>query len=1015
MQSRDEQLVSLFRNIFTASGLVRFVRKNYGSQFARLTLKKGSELGQIRGIADKLFDRDLVDDRLFDKLLDADREHADLINRVRSEFVPQAAEESSPEPEASEEPAPSAISDDRRAWRQKLELSLDNFVSVLAPRPTAWINAAAVLPDFNPVKLHPYAGNEKPEGDLLALARYCDHRSDGRWELELPRRREALAALWDAGEMIEALDCNSHEQSLHANLLRALTEICPLPFEALANYRMLIAAVDVAEWLSDIDADLFNVDRVHAAIERFERIEPLRKLVGTHFRGRTEELATLSEHSLDQQSGPPILTLSGIGGAGKSTMLGKYLLDLDAGPELPRPWAYLDFDEPGVDPTDHALMMEKIARHIGLLYAGVEVGDQEQGLEQIFIGVESASSVDLRNAVEFVVDADDSKDLGALIGSLAAAIHNLPMEPSLLLVFDTFEQVQVRGHYAVSQVRELIDQILLAMPFARIVVSGRGKIAEWPDTRSLKIGDLDADSADQVLIALGVDNAQTRSIVIEQLGTNPLTLRLVADGISSGQISEEDLEHLVVGARSLELQGQLYTRILGHIQDSEVRRLAHPGLVVRRVSYGVIAEILADICDVDVSRIDRLLEKLPLHVALFEPDESMPNEGDALRHRQDVRETMLRLMAEDPVWRPYLGTIHDRAIEHYGKFDHPIARAEELYHRLMRNDDLEALDPLWSDDIAASLSRSWDEPLPYRARLWLGARIGRLDAESYDELRAADKEQVVAREVKSHLRSKDFEGALTLLESTNERTPDSPLFVLEARASAGLDRHDQSFGAATAGLAVLAEAKYPRRVMELHQLAATAALELSNFDAVKHHGHEAIRIAKALSDTNANLMMLDLQVRAKQKQGDAKDATVSAQALESVFVNADENELRNLPDVAEQVVRTLGAGSRNVLRKAALTFGNRQRQTVIDQDVFQLEKLLEEVRSTGSANIELAHLATQVGLPGTNYTTVDLAGAAIRYGRMGDALAVVLDHAGNHENIRRQTMSMFNLQKGSLL
>lgn len=1011
MEARNEQLASLFHKIFTASGLVRFVRKNYGTQLAGLTLRKSSESGQIRRIVDEMLDHGVVDNRLFDLLVEADPDIADLIERVRTEFVPPEETARSSTQSADDEPEDRELSAERLAWRRRLEGSLANVERSTPKTPIAWIYAAAVLPDFNPVKLKPYIADGEADGDLLALAAHCYTRYDGGWELHLHRRRDALNELWQKGEIAAALDCNPHEKSLQSDLLKALSQSHPLPFESIANYPTLLAAIDVADWLVGVDAELFNIDRAHAAVERYERIEPLRKLVGKHFRGRKDELDTLNDHTRDAQSDTPILTVWGIGGAGKSTILGKHLLGLGEGNVLPPPWAYVDFDDPAVDPTDQRGILEHIARHLGLLYAGAEVGDDAQDLDDAFIGLESASSTDYRREIDFAVDTTDSNETRSLVEALSAAIDDLPMEPSLLLVLDTFEQVQVRGNYAVDRVRELIDEILDVIPYARIVVSGRGDVSQWVDARDLKIGDLDPESADQVLLALGVEKPESRKIVIEELGTNPLTLRLIADGIKSGRLAEEDLKELVVGARSIQLQGHLYTRILGHIKDGEIRRLAHPGLIVRRVSRGVIADVLAEICEITVDRIPRLLEKLPLNVALFEPDESMPDEGPALRHRQDVREKMLALMVEDPAWRIQLATIHDRAIEHYANFDHPIARAEELYHRLMREDELVDLDPLWSEEIAASLSRSWDDPLPHRARLWLGARVGRLEDTADVELRVADRELGVAREVRSHMLSKDFDGALSLLASATERSAGSPLFALEARALTALGRHAESLDVAEAGLVVLDETKFARLVMELHQLAAAAAFEVSGFDAVIQHSDEAIRIANALGDTNANLVMLDLQVRTEQKQGDAEDVKTSAQALESKFLNADEHELRNVPDVSEQIISTLGAGSPGVLKKAALTFGNREQQTVINQDVFQLEQLLEGAKSKGSATLDLSHLATQVGLPASNYKMGDLAGAAIRYGRMGDALAVVLDHAGGDKLIRQQTMSMFNLQK----
>lgn len=1008
MDSRNEQLVSLFGRIFSGSSLERFIRRHFGTRFAGTTSVKASRSNRTRIIVDELLDHHLVDDRLFDLLLDESPGDAELIDRVREEYTvtevsPEDPEESEPGVRTAGDPG-----DERSAWRSKLESRLSAKAKAVPNTPSAWIRAAAVHPDFNPVKLRPFAPDGNTAGGLLALANYCDTRFDGRWELRLRERRKALQVLWSEGSIEAAIDCNPHEQSAHSSLLRMLSLTHPLPFPAIASYPTLLAAIDVDNWLTEIDAEIFNVDRVHAAVERYERIDPLRKLVGTHFRGRKEELDTLERHSMGAPEDKPILIVWGIGGAGKSTILGKHLLELDSQDDLPKPWAYVDFDDPAIDPSDHAGLIEEIARHLGLLYSGTEISDEELDPQSAYISLESLASQDEHRDLKFSVDTS-ATDTRSLVESLAAATTALPMEPSFLLILDTFEQVQVRGRYAVQRVRELIDEILAVMPFARIVVSGRGDIPQWPDAGHLPIGDLDSESADQVMIALGVDKPEARKTVVEQLGTNPLTLRLVADGIKSGRLSVEDLDKLVVGARSVRLQGHLYTRILGHIQDGEVRRLAHPGLVVRRISGGVISSVLTEICEIRPERVADLLDRLPLNVSLFELDESMPGEGPALRHRQDVRETMLGLMVEDPTWRPKLESIHDLAVGHYSGFDHPIARTEELYHRLMRDDDPSELDPLWSEEIAGSIGRSWDEPLPQRAKLWLGTRIGRLDGLPEAELRSIDKELNAAREVRIQLASKDFEGALQVLSEVDERSEGSPLFALECRALASLDRHEDAFDAAIRGLDTLAESEHPRKVMELRELAATEAMRSSNFDAVIEQTNEAIRIANSLGDTNAFLELLDLNVRAMQAKGDTDVAESGALELEQVFLNADERELRSLPDVSGRIVKTLGAGSPQVLRKAALTFGNRENQSVINQDVFQLEQLLEQMESRDSARADLVQLATQVGLPSQKFEMVDLAGAAIRYGRMGDALAMVLDHAGSDRKIREQALSLFNL------
>ncbi len=1008
------QLASMLLSLFKSTELRRFVRKRYGASVGRILETKGSGSTQIAGLADELIDRQLVDDAFFDAVLERKPDDSELIERVRAHYVPVAPKSAEDEQSIS---APEHVGDDeqgepmsepRREWRSRMESAFQKYSAARVEKPMHWIDAVAVLPDFEPATIQPFDshGTQPVADGVVRLASYCHSRTDGRWELHLSERREALSRLWGAGDIVNALDANHHETSLHASILRRLTKQAPIPIREIGEHEALLAARDISDWFKRIDVELFDLDRLYAVLERHERVAPLRALVGKHFCGRQKELRRLRSHADPTSSDPSILTLWGAGGTGKSTVLGKFLLDYEGETDPPRPWAYLDFDDPGIDPTDSYRLIELIARHIGLLYAGT---DQNSDTE--FVALESVAAGDFGQSSEFRFDGDGALGERELVGRLAEAIRGLPMDPSLLLVFDTFEQVQVRGHHAVQQTRDLIDTILEAMPFARIIASGRADVKQWTDREVLGLEDLDAESADAVLRALGLSDTTVRATIIARIGTNPLSIRIVADGLKAGRLSTQDLNQLVMGARALELQGQLYTRILGHIPDGEVRRLAHPGLVVRRLTKDVIANVLAEICHIKPERVEELFRKLPNHVALFESDEAAPEEGEALRHRQDLREIMLKLMIEDPKWRGRLMEIHSRAIAHYKNIDHPIARAEELYHRLMRDDESAILDGIWSTELSASLSRSWGEPFPERAELWLGPRLGQLQADSSEKWRLADREVTIAREAESHLASGDAKGALELVRETTERSPGSKLYAIESRALLKLKKLDAAIDVSKRGLDAVSETSYPRVVLDLNQLAAQILYEQKRYDAMERYCEAAIRIASALNDTAAHLSMFELRVRASRERGDSEEPGDSAGQLERMFVDANEDELLNARVVSGKVVSTLGASSKKVLRKAALTFGNRAQQDVVRPDAFILEKLLGRADDTEGGKSDLSQLAIQVGLPSKNYELINLAGAAIRYGRMGDAMAVVLDHVGNEEDVRQDTLSMFNVSE----
>ncbi|WP_354076001.1 AAA family ATPase [Bradyrhizobium sp. S3.5.5] len=735
-------------------------------------------------------------------------------------------------------------------------------------------------------------------------------------------------------------------------------------------------------------------------VERFDTIEPLRRLIGTHFRGRYEELHVLRKHLHREEGSKRVLKISGIGGSGKSALLGKLLLELEQSDERPSPWVYLDFDHPEVQPSNPARLIELIARRLGLLYVG-------HPSSRFFYEIESASAGDPMES--FRLGLPRGAPPSELIQALDRVIRRLQMEPSLLIVFDTFEQAQMQGRAVTSQLTETIEQILSALPYAQIVLSGRAVIEAFPDSTRIELGDLDNESADSALEALGIKEQSFRARITRAIGTNPLSLTLAAAAIKSGQLTQDDVEVFIAGASGLEIQGRLYTRILGHISDGEVRRLAHPGLIVRRMTPGVIRNVLAKVCEINPDDAERLFERLPDHVALFEHDDAAPDEKGALRHRQDIREIMIQLMMRDPIWMDHLSEIHTKAIEHYQGRPYAITRAEELYHRLMRDDELEELDALWSQDLAASLGRSWLEPFPERARAWLALRLGRGDLRAPEELRHADWEFYALRETLSHLRAGETDRALSVLAQRSERVPGSPLVPLEVDVLRRLERPMEALAVCRAGLARAQSAEKLQSVLVLHLRAAEIGLDLMDNELLQHHAGQARRIANALQSPLDELRALQVLARGELMDpklfGDSKQERLLD--LERAFAQVQPEMLLQAPDIAERMVKSLRLFSKNVLMKIATTFGNHPDQTLIRADAFLLAELLTDVERKNGGVALLSNLAAAVGLSKTNPNSEEIASNTIRFSRLGDALTAVLDAYGDDDRILTNTANLF--------
>ncbi len=142
----------------------------------------------------------------------------------------------------------------------------------------------------------------------------------------------------------------------------------------------------------------------------------------------------------------------------------------------------------------------------------------------------------------------------------------------------------------------------------------------------LQLTGLDPAEACQLLISMsgGPVTLDTAAAIVRLLGTSPLTIRLAAR-LLAGQGQPGELFALDV--RKEQVDAELYRRVLGHIEDPEVRKLAHPGLVLRRLTADVIGQVLARTCGVaigDDQEARSLLERLGHEAMLVELDPGPP-------------------------------------------------------------------------------------------------------------------------------------------------------------------------------------------------------------------------------------------------------------------------------------------------------------------------------------------------------------------------------------------------------
>ena len=214
---------------------------------------------------------------------------------------------------------------------------------------------------------------------------------------------------------------------------------------------------------------------------------------------------------------------------------------------------------------------------------------------------------------------------------------------------------------------QFLEILQKAVPRLRIVVAGRVPLSvDGFPTDPRPLGDFDDAAAQLFLEKRGVQSPELIRTIIKRIGKSPLSLLLAATAVQQAQKSGEAENLKLTGTRGARLsesqiQGYLYRRILNHIQDEEVRRLAYPGLVLRRVTPDIIQNVLAEPCKVpvpDESAAQDLFDRLAREVTLVQFEEG------ALVHRRDLRRIMLPLL-RDSAESETARQIEDAAIRYY--------------------------------------------------------------------------------------------------------------------------------------------------------------------------------------------------------------------------------------------------------------------------------------------------------------------------------------------------------------
>ena len=578
--------------------------------------------------------------------------------------------------------------------------------------------------------------------DLLA-PEFDRVNASGRWmwTLRTAARLETLAGLTRNGGLAARLAEVARIRTDPAGeLLRQLAEIrSPVQTEETDEAGSALdddpaTAVQALTWarpLGGFDGDLAEAQR-RAAVRSLSEGYGLLTQHGVY--GRDQDLAKLRRFALEPIEGyepgvspVPVLTLTGIGGAGKSTVLGAFLQPILDQIEEGVPGApavvVLDFDRILLRPNAELELSFELTRQLG--YA-VPVAAADFSVLRYQLRDEKQKSGSDRHVSNVLKDST-TREVSAFehaVGSLVE-LHGLH-DRQVLLVLDTFEEWQ-REHpgrelnptpYNSSERRILdwIGRIRSAMKLRnlRVVVSGRatlfpeeefpGQHEEFPGSAlrpQLTVGELAPQPARDLLGALGVA-APDAARLADFVDRNPLTLYVTArfyQGLDADARRELLAgEPLAADELTAEIRkAVLYQRFLEHIPDTQIRKLAHPGLLLRRITPELVRNVLAGPCGlgrIDARQAKQLTDKLADEVWLVQ------RTPRGLYHRREVRGPMLKLMASDPAYLEVSRQIHAAAVKWYENNGHGrdrlprgLAEVEGFYHSLMLESGDEALAP----------------------------------------------------------------------------------------------------------------------------------------------------------------------------------------------------------------------------------------------------------------------------------------------------------------------------------
>lgn len=636
---------------------------------------------------------------------------------------------------------------------------------------------AALIGRFHPEHLVANTPERDRQAILSQLAIVCSiesHTTELQWMLLHTRRRELLVRMIDQGRLVDALRQQLPATDRFGQLLQGVLERgSKFTIDGLSIDDLSVLAV-VVEAISGIPAPVPNLSDIRLRLAQASRIDDQQVLLSKGFVGRKAELQQLHDFLLAPKTSsfPATLLLTGLGGAGKSTLVTQFVREVMEKSQATV--VILDFDRPGITIVDTTWLESEIARQVGQQYPQLleRLRHARQEVREYKV---DASERYLEHSFESIQGSRTSAVLRLIQKSTAEiGVQNRPF----LVVLDTFEEIEP-FHDQLSTFESwlyFLEDCLAPMPL-KIIISGRSvgsEVERWAQQR-ITIDELEGPLARKLLIQLGVREQTARRLVASKvLPRRPLELKLLASIMSDApQTSVSGLEREIRQIPTARGQGDsakpveqlatgvIYRRVLNRLKDPITKRLAYPGLVLRYVTVDLVQQVLSPVLGLSITddEAQMALKELASHAWLTY------RQQDQIWHRKDLRRMMIRLLESDQ--RDMADKISQRAIEYFSRSTTREDFAEAMYHRLMLTRTPEDGQSLELQDLklATSLIGNDVDDLPQAAATLLRfAKDGRVPIAEVELLPPRYLPKAYRRTGQRLVNGRDFGSALRLYE-----------------------------------------------------------------------------------------------------------------------------------------------------------------------------------------------------------------------------------------------------------